>query len=969
LASIETSSLLGPPDLEVKTKKKRKRLMSNNLIRKGLAIGASVSLALAGLVGFAAPAQAAGSVYLVPAEGTSYTTLLDQGFTLAGSANSAALQGGDRFKFKVTDPDGKLDATSSNISSGVGTTYSTTLNVIRTTEDAWRNASSLAKPAGQTYWVGDAGVATAGASYWLGLKASAAAIAAGVPFSVTVEAWMDFNSMNGVIDASLNEQASEVRTITFVPASGVTASLTVNPYAVGDTGTVSRVSFTPELNGEQLSGADADMNSAFTASLTNSRNARSHADTVAVWDATNKQIVFTNNLPTVASVNVSGDTGRLQLDKTANAAQTNILTGDTVRITGASATSLNADRTVITGWSSDGVTALGPNLAASGTVAGESTTVQIIIGDNAYSVRPFYKGAALAAAASSTVTATTATTASTTATADANQFVDNRSATSLTVQVRSTAKTAKATYKATTAALAPVAGAAVRASVTVTGATGVKVNGTAVTTGSIVSATTDASGSVELTVDVTTAVAGNSVELSVTTGGVAGTTETILFSWNTATFSIVDLGDARSAGNFTKARAATKGGSHVFNLSVHDQFMQPLAGDHRILATLSDRTVAVLPVVLASGRGSLTVSDSQLNANPVDVDLKVQRLVSGTWTDGITASNTAVVVDDIKVHFYDQTDIINTTSVAADLTQVRSVGKTVARSGATSAVEAYDPDGATAVRVKATVNSASTGALKPGALVTISGPSDVLFAASSALETTAFGSLSFVSLDGNVDAYLYSNKVQKDTVITVSAGGVSKTVKVSFTASTSAADIDAVNITAVKSIRAGRTTTLTIAIVDEFGNVVIPGTAQNVLVTSSGSGYLTSYPATLPNGQAQITLVTGSGDFGASTISVTAAGADNSLTTTTDNEAATAAIWVGPVANAFAGVKDGRVKIEAYRAKGKTVRVFVGNTRVASFVSDKANFSKSVKVKSGTRNVRVVIVGPGSDFRGAIVVK
>ena len=75
------------------------------------------------------------------------------------------------------------------------------------------------------------------------------------------------------------------------------------------------------------------------------------------------------------------------------------------------------------------------------------------------------------------------------------------------------------------------------------------------------------------------------------------------------------------------------------------------------------------------------------------------------------------------------------------------------------------------------------------------------------------------------------------------------------------------------------------------------------------------------------------------------------------------------IANAVAGAAAGRVTIEAWRAKGKTVNVFVGSRRVASYVSDKAEFSKSVKVKTGVRNVRVVIVGPSSDFSGAITVK
>ena len=123
---------------------------------------------------------------------------------------------------------------------------------------------------------------------------------------------------------------------------------------------------------------------------------------------------------------------------------------------------------------------------------------------------------------------------------------------------------------------------------------------------------------------------------------------------------------------------------------------------------------------------------------------------------------------------------------------------------------------------------------------------------------------------------------------------------------------------------------------------------------------------TLTKGTATVTLVTGAGDFGKSVITLVA---DGKTTATTDDLTVTGAVWVGPVANAVAGDKAGRVTIEAYRAKGKTVNVFVGSKRVASYKSDKAEFSKSVKVKTGTRNVRVVIVGPSSDFSGAIVVK
>ena len=87
--------------------------MSNNLIRKGLAIGATVSLALAGLVGFAAPANAAGTVYLLPAEGTTYNVPVATNFTLQAYFDSAAQVGAEKVKFRVVAA-AQSDITTSN---------------------------------------------------------------------------------------------------------------------------------------------------------------------------------------------------------------------------------------------------------------------------------------------------------------------------------------------------------------------------------------------------------------------------------------------------------------------------------------------------------------------------------------------------------------------------------------------------------------------------------------------------------------------------------------------------------------------------------------------------------------------------------------------------------------------------------------------------------------------------------------
>jgi hypothetical protein len=73
--------------------------------------------------------------------------------------------------------------------------------------------------------------------------------------------------------------------------------------------------------------------------------------------------------------------------------------------------------------------------------------------------------------------------------------------------------------------------------------------------------------------------------------------------------------------------------------------------------------------------------------------------------------------------------------------------------------------------------------------------------------------------------------------------------------------------------------------------------------------------------------------------------------------------------NATAGAKKGRVIVEAYRSVGQTVNVFVGSTKVASFVPNKANDRFVVKgIKTGNRKVSVKVT-PGYDFAGVIAVK
>ena len=936
--------------------------MSNNLIRKGLAIGATVSLALAGLVGFAAPANANGVVALEPAEGSTYTMPIGQNFALAASFDDAAQRGSESVKFKVVDSGSRLslDAGSASALSGYNAVYEATRNVIRAAGSGttWANAAPLTANTSRTDLVVSGGTGMAPTKHFLGLVPTGT-----TAFSVTVQAWMDLDGDN-VMDTG--EAASEVRTVNWVPASGITATTVLPTPGVGDTTVASSFKTVPVINGAQLAVANNDLKTAsFSASLTNSRSGSVYdaASAALKWSEANQEFTVLHTLPEQSGpatqsanrlVTVSVDTSR------------GIGTGDTVRIIVNGPTSTFAvDRTLVSSQTENRVAYVKSNLDLNATTGVTSVTVRVIVGDNNYSVTPFYAGTAIGTATAALVGAVTAATAESDAEVTANQRVSARSGsaatTAMTVQVRATATSASATYAVETDKELPAAGIPVRVTVTsVTDYAGLRVNGTARAVGAAFSATTDAAGVAKLEISGGSFIASTAIVLTVVAQGVTSTTNTITFDGEAAVYKVIEVGaDTSYATGGLTHRSTTAGGTYVYNVSVVDQWAQlaPATAATHVKATVTLRTAATTNVALVGGKASITVNDGRLQTGHAAVSLQALTIVGATETTVGSASTSSL-------YFYSQTDTVNFTSVAAELTKLREAEKTYAVNGSSSAAEAWAPTTADPVLVKGSITNSLSAAAKLGAPITISGPSDVLFTVDSD-KVSAFGTLTFWSNDGQFNVKAYSNKVQKDTVITVASGAASKTVKISFTASDSAADIASAVVSTVKSIKAGRTANVTMSVLDKFGNIV-EVTSNTAKVTLSGAGYLTSYPTALTKGTANVTLVTGAGDTGKSVITLVA---DGKTAVTTDDLTVTSAIWVGPVANAVAGADAGRVTIEAYRAKGKRVNVFVGSKRVASYVSNKAEFSKSVKVKTGTRNVRVVIQGPSSDFRGVVVVK
>jgi hypothetical protein len=221
--------------------------------------------------------------------------------------------------------------------------------------------------------------------------------------------------------------------------------------------------------------------------------------------------------------------------------------------------------------------------------------------------------------------------------------------------------------------------------------------------------------------------------------------------------------------------------------------------------------------------------------------------------------------------------------------------------------------------------------------------------------------------DGYFEVFMLSKTVG-DNVVQISSGSATATV----TVETDSAAYDAgssVAFSAPTSAKAGRTLSVVATLTDAFGNPVAvdsdDAVTSDLSIVYDGPGFVMSEPTALNSrGQATVRVLLAAGETGIATVSFSYTNGDG------DEVTGASATWVGPIANAIAAKKKDRVIIEAYRAKGKTVDVFVSGVKVASYKANKANFRKVVKgVKSGDRTVRVQLSGPGEDFRGKITIK
>jgi len=190
--------------------------MIKNMTRKGLAIGATAALTLAGLVGFAAPAQAT-TVLLAPSVGTEYAVPLGETFILETRRGDGTNPFNDDMTVTVIDSDQLLDTVGvSTLANGSG-------------------ATPIARGTGAnvTKFEGDVTAPGVGVRNYIVLTPKTTATAT---FSVRVTVSFDGGA------------TSPERTVTFHRAADYTWNLSFTTPVVGDAKLGAVVSTTPQLN-------------------------------------------------------------------------------------------------------------------------------------------------------------------------------------------------------------------------------------------------------------------------------------------------------------------------------------------------------------------------------------------------------------------------------------------------------------------------------------------------------------------------------------------------------------------------------------------------------------------------------------------------------------------------------------------------------------------------------------------------
>jgi hypothetical protein len=470
---------------------------------------------------------------------------------------------------------------------------------------------------------------------------------------------------------------------------------------------------------------------------------------------------------------------------------------------------------------------------------------------------------------------------------------------------------------------------------------------------------TDADGAVAFT-GKGTGVKGDSVTVSIQVLGTNGykyADETVV-TWSDATIATPVLtGLVRGNSSTDNLIKIAKGGSYTLNVSASDNFGQPwsAAGTYQyaITATTSTGASFVVNAAATAGKASATIVDNSTTTGTYVVTAQLQKLVSSAWSNtGLGSVAATIYVNATAAAAVSAT--VPTSSVATTTKTLVAADLNVDNNTKTATTIGYAP--VSGQTVSGTVTDA-LGAGVAAQTVTIAGPGLGFISASG--KVYAVDSITVnADASGAYSVSVFGNKAGKATV-TVTAGAATATKTITFTGVTVQASTNVLTVDAPALSQVGRSFTVTVKIVDKFGNAV-SGITPTVTVTGVGS--VTTAAATGTAGTSTVQFVAGANDFGDAVITAKYTASDDVVVS------ATKTIAVG-VTDAQVDVVNNRVTAVASFSKGKTVGFYVDGVKKWSKLSaSDADVVLNYNLKKGRHTVTVKISG-GFITSEVIVVK
>jgi hypothetical protein len=819
----------------------RKNNMIKNKTLRGLAISAVVAL---GVSGFAsAPASANYGladktfVTVAPATGDEFTVLADSSFTV--EANKAALTG--ELSLLVED-------------SGLVATHS----------------AGVARAANNSFVLGNAAAdsSTSASSEWLLTQNDTNRNAFSASKTIQVTAWNDANN-NGKIDAT--EYASTTQTITFLDADDVKLNVSLNRPFVGETTLSALVSTTPTLNDEQISTTASFSDYAelvFQKSGIATTASAAAAD--FVWDEDDRNYTVTSPafdtwgfVSMSDEVNASVSREVLTSVRVTTGAAHNAVVGDgftfsssaqTGRATVSSIVSTTvfiastATNSPAATWSAT-ATATPVNATLSGVVnaVAKATAGTYIAVGNWNGVKVATSEFATSAVVADSVEVNIAGSANTDAVVDSSSATARVKTGTLTVDVIATVLDEDGD--------AVGAGVVVQIKNNFTSGKDIRVNGKTGTD----TVLTDANGQVKATVTSVAGATGLSSQLTFDAEGAATATATL--TWTAQAFSMVDLSVANGTfGNQT--RSILKGGSYALDLAVVDQWYTAPADSSIFRVTVTGAGATNGIVNLTGGKAAVTIGDNGLATSYATTITLQRQNASGTWAAvGASAVVTTEVATGAVTLGANATSLFGATVVLASDVAAKALVEGDIRV-APLAVPAY----ANNAVVAGAVRNATTGVAVNGAVVTITGPTSLLFSNGVAYKR---GSITVLAdSNGHFNVNVYSTTAGKDIVVTAAAMGNSSTTKLTFTG-VGVGEGTSLVITAPDTVEPASTLQVKAKLTDAFGNPVTAA-AGRMKVTYTGPGIIfgTLPTATDTAGELMFSALLGAADKGTITVVV-----------------------------------------------------------------------------------------------------